>query len=636
MVKQAAGSFRTAPRDALLQVMRMLHMGIFLEKVTQTSALRLYRLSRGSQLLRRLGPEWYVPGRGDFPLVVTGSAVVPGRRTRRPTALEALAARVPSTGPRVDITAVAPWEVPNWAAQLRYMGTGSLHTRKDWTRDLIRHAQGLSIGISFVHGCISAAGREDGTLVGAAAATFSVAGQALTGLDWTLGSEVLPFDAEVFGIAKAVEALAMYYTEEVVPPDQFYIFSSSSPALQAARNPRNRTAQKHALMFHQSLTTLSLCHGNVRFYLVWTPVDEDLEGQQVARHRATEACKRDPPQGLDRVQSAAFQKDRARRRAFQQWNDKWLSDNLIQPSCSRGGNPITSPLLPYPPSSLPRQTPSPLDRSYGHGARRQRKETKDAEVHTAHHFHGTTGRHGPRFHRHLRPAVPSIRPALKPPAAPVGKPPAPRSTSFSIARASSSLASLSPSSARRGTPSTPSSNTPASSPLEEGPRRCANSYNTRAPSQNPKPIPCHMCPPNLTESPEPGVCMSPLYSPLVCDLTKILCLTRTLELASASYPELPLRSLLLFKPTRSCFRVSLLVSGPPSTSVRPSCALRAQHCQTATLSAFTTTRPHRPRYPVPDCCVCVRPLYSVCVCVHCILLYLYCFTLCPVACLSCI
>ncbi|KAH8997837.1 hypothetical protein EDB86DRAFT_2828689 [Lactarius hatsudake] len=162
--------------------------------------------------------------------------------------------------------------------------------------------------------------RDDNTLVGAAVATFSIAGQALTGLDWTLGTEVLPFDAEVFGIAKTVEALAMFYTEEVAPPDHYFIFSSSSSALQAVRNPRNRTAQKHALIFHQSLTTISL---------LWTPVDENLEGQQVARHRAVEACKRDPPQGLDRVQSAAFQKDRARRRAFQQWNDKWLANNLI-------------------------------------------------------------------------------------------------------------------------------------------------------------------------------------------------------------------------------------------------------------------------------------------------------------------
>jgi hypothetical protein len=31
-----------------------------------------------------------------------------------PTALEALALKVPSAGPKVDVVAIAPWEVPNW------------------------------------------------------------------------------------------------------------------------------------------------------------------------------------------------------------------------------------------------------------------------------------------------------------------------------------------------------------------------------------------------------------------------------------------------------------------------------------------------------------------------------------------
>ena len=39
---------------------------------------------------------------------------MPGRGTLRPTALEALAAWVPSDGPHVDVAVSAPWEVPNW------------------------------------------------------------------------------------------------------------------------------------------------------------------------------------------------------------------------------------------------------------------------------------------------------------------------------------------------------------------------------------------------------------------------------------------------------------------------------------------------------------------------------------------
>jgi hypothetical protein len=72
MVKVVTGSFHTASREALLQLTWMLPMRHFVEKLTYTSALRLYRLPWASQLLQRLGPDWYVPGHGDFPSVTVG------------------------------------------------------------------------------------------------------------------------------------------------------------------------------------------------------------------------------------------------------------------------------------------------------------------------------------------------------------------------------------------------------------------------------------------------------------------------------------------------------------------------------------------------------------------------------------
>jgi hypothetical protein len=116
MVKVVARSFHTAPCEALLELTRMLPMQHFIEKLTYTSALRLYRLPQASQLLRHLGPEWYVPGHGDFPSVVTCSPDMCVRRNQCPTVLEALTLKVPSDGPRVDHTAISPWEVPNWVA----------------------------------------------------------------------------------------------------------------------------------------------------------------------------------------------------------------------------------------------------------------------------------------------------------------------------------------------------------------------------------------------------------------------------------------------------------------------------------------------------------------------------------------
>jgi hypothetical protein len=70
MVKIVTGSFHTAPRETLLQITHMLPMHHFLEKLTYTSALRLYRLLRGSQLTRCLGPNWHTAGYSNLPTLL--------------------------------------------------------------------------------------------------------------------------------------------------------------------------------------------------------------------------------------------------------------------------------------------------------------------------------------------------------------------------------------------------------------------------------------------------------------------------------------------------------------------------------------------------------------------------------------
>jgi hypothetical protein len=338
MVKVVSSAFRTAPREALLQLTRMLPMRHHLDKLTHTSALRLYRLPRVSQLLRRLGPHWYVPGRSDHPLVVARASAGAGRSTQRPTALEALAARIPSDGPHVNIMSVPPWEVPNWAGHLSFMGVVSPWVRTAWTRDLTNSVEGLSILISHAVAILSNRGRNNDRVAGGAAAMFSVGGSPLSILGWSIGDRLTQFDADIFAIAKTAEALAYYYMEGVPTPDNMFILSPSSSALMAIRNLQSSSSQSASLMFHQALTTLTLHHRATRFYLVWTPVDAELEGQQVARVITAEACLQDPPEGLHKVQLAAYQKARARERAFNRWEQDYHFDrarNVLQ-LCATG------------------------------------------------------------------------------------------------------------------------------------------------------------------------------------------------------------------------------------------------------------------------------------------------------------
>jgi hypothetical protein len=146
---------------------------------------------------------------------------------------------------------------------------------------------------------------------------------------WSAGGNLTQFDADAYALARAAEEITHTYTDEVPPPDNIFIISNSASALQVVKNPRSIKAHSHALRFHRALTTLTLRHSYVSFYLVWSPADGDLEGFRMASTWAAAACLHDPPNGLDRVQSAAYQKDRARAHAFLNWEVDFHRERCI-------------------------------------------------------------------------------------------------------------------------------------------------------------------------------------------------------------------------------------------------------------------------------------------------------------------
>jgi hypothetical protein len=342
MVKVITGSFHTAPRETLLQITHMLPMHHFLEKLTYTSVLRLYRLPSKSQLLQRLGPEWHLMDQNNLPLLVqrTGHGnhltLLPegvdqpvNSWTLCPTVLEALAQRVPSWGPRVDIVAVSPWEVPNWAANLTYMGVVRPHVQKAWIRDLTVSCEGWNAMIIHTAACITTRVVCDMTEVGGVAALYSVGNGLLNVHSWTIGSKLTQFDADAFAIARTAETLAEYYTEEVIPPVNFFLLSNNASALQAVKNPRSVKAHAAALRFHKALTLLMLRHRQVSYFLVWAPADDYLEGCNMAVKAAEEASWGLPPDGMDCIQSASFQKSRARQKAFLTWEHEFGLEHCL-------------------------------------------------------------------------------------------------------------------------------------------------------------------------------------------------------------------------------------------------------------------------------------------------------------------
>lgn len=143
MVKVVAGSFHTTPQEALLQLTCMLPMRHHVEKLTHTSGLRLYRLPWDSQLLQHLGPLWFASHPSDpAPIVTRLPLTRTGRRRQPPTLLELLALRIPVDGPRVQVTAVPPWETPIWLPHFTLMGVTKPWLRKKWVLELTTAIKG--------------------------------------------------------------------------------------------------------------------------------------------------------------------------------------------------------------------------------------------------------------------------------------------------------------------------------------------------------------------------------------------------------------------------------------------------------------------------------------------------------------
>ena len=169
-----------------------------------------------------------------------------------------------------------------------------------------------------------------------------------TNSTWTISSELTQFDADVAAIAKAVEVMATYYTHERAPLANIFLFSNNSSTIQAVKNPRSQKANAYALRFHKALTSFYLTHADVALFLVWAPADDYLDGYKLASYIASEATYRDPPNGLDRIQSAAYQKDCAHRLIFQKWEREYYLDRTIETFHSTGATPLPAPPIPTP------------------------------------------------------------------------------------------------------------------------------------------------------------------------------------------------------------------------------------------------------------------------------------------------
>ena len=206
--------------------------------------------------------------------------------------------------------------------------------RKEWVQSLVEIGLNSSTSVFFTTAKVTWRDVGDLTEVGGTSVVSLWGGEELHSLKWMVGSEVTQFNTNCFTLAKAAECLAKTYSAELDCPPVVYVFSSDNLALQAICNPRSIKAHSSCIHFHKALTTFFLSHRDIRLVLAWSPKNDDLALDLTTRNCAAEACLEFPPQGMDSIQLAAYQKSRARTKAFSEWEHKYLQDHLADSACT--------------------------------------------------------------------------------------------------------------------------------------------------------------------------------------------------------------------------------------------------------------------------------------------------------------
>ena len=204
---------------------------------------------------------------------------------------------------------IAPWEVPNWAAQTSHWGVTNPAERKEWIQSLYEIGLNSSTEVVFTSAKVIEWDMGDLTVVGGTALVSCRGGEEPKSLKRTVRLEVTQFNMGVCALAMAGESLVERYGEGTAPPPVIYIFGADNSVLQAVCNPHSLKAHSYCVRFHKALTSFFLLHRDVRLILTWSPKNEDLFPNQIAMELAAEAAMESPPSGMDSVQSAAYQKD---------------------------------------------------------------------------------------------------------------------------------------------------------------------------------------------------------------------------------------------------------------------------------------------------------------------------------------
>jgi hypothetical protein len=170
-------------------------------------------------------------------------------------------------------------------------------------------------------------------------------------------------------------------------------------------------AHTAVLRFHKALTLLTLRHRQVSYFL--------FGHQRTTPWKITiwqRSCQQAswglPPEGMDRIQSASFQKSRARQKAFLAWEhefglERCLAQFKLRWTGDSGeGHAHREKIITEPPSGSNHPF---MGSSNGRGKRRSWLQDQTSPLFTPHYLSSHSASRGPRVHGIICKTVPPIR-----------------------------------------------------------------------------------------------------------------------------------------------------------------------------------------------------------------------------------
>jgi Reverse transcriptase (RNA-dependent DNA polymerase) len=262
-VRLISGTFQTTPREPLHQLLNILPMDLRLNMIVQNSALRLYRASKESQLLKRLGGAWHIPSSDDLPLLAP-------IRSNVKTTLRDMAARIPANGPRIEAFPEIPPDAPKWGGRVHV-----IPKQKDWDYKVITNAltaacqNDLLINI-FCDGVHLNEGRNNGKQLGATLAVLYQEGREMQHTERVLGETVTDSDTHLRAFHAAINVLTFFLGNLATRQNNFFTIAlPSGIAVNRALDVSPHEDQGESISILKRLGTIFESYPNTNIILLW-------------------------------------------------------------------------------------------------------------------------------------------------------------------------------------------------------------------------------------------------------------------------------------------------------------------------------------------------------------------------------